>query len=62
MIKMRLQAERDEARATIERVRALAYEWAPFKDDGHTHWVGCHLVHPDCFVLAIRAALDVDHE
>jgi hypothetical protein len=47
------------AEATIERVKALAYAWAPFKDDpGKTHWAGCHLVHADCFIYAIRAALE----
>jgi hypothetical protein len=51
-------AERDDARATVERVKALAYAWAPFKDDGHPHWTGCHLVHADCFIHALRAALE----
>jgi tryptophan 2,3-dioxygenase len=46
------------AEATTERIKALAYAWAPFKDDGHPHWVGCHLVHADCFVMAIRAVLE----
>jgi len=49
-------AERD---ATIARVKALAYEWHPFEGNGRTHWVGCYLVHADCFTIAIRAALDV---
>jgi len=52
---LRTIAERDD---TIAFVTALAYAWAPFKDDGGTHWAGCHLVHADCFVYAIRAAME----
>jgi hypothetical protein len=50
-------ANLNAARATIAHVKELADEWAIVPNDGGTHWTGCHLVHADCFVLAIRALL-----
>lgn len=53
-----MHAENERLRATIERVKALADGWALLPDRVSTHYAECVHVHPDCFVLAIRAALE----
>lgn len=47
-------AERD---ATIERIKTLADGWGIASLRIGTHWDGCDMVHGNCFVLALRAAL-----
>jgi len=43
---------------TIERAKALANTWNISTPRIGTHWDGCHRVHTDCLVLAIRAVLE----
>ena len=55
---VKMTAERDEALATLERVKAIVYTWKISSPRIGTHWEGCDKVHSDCMVLAINAALE----
>jgi len=53
-----VEGQRARALVTIERVKAIVYTWKISSPRIGTHWEGCHKIHSDCMVLAIRAALE----
>ena len=51
------QTRAEKAEAALARVAALVDCWPAMKKDG-SHWDGCHLVHADCFVVAVHVAME----
>jgi len=52
--------ERNNTKAALARVTALVYEWRISEPRIGTHWNGCHKIHTDCLVLAIRETIEVE--